>query len=606
MNNLLPVEQKGCRKNSRGTKDQLLIDKMVLDDCKKRHTKLGMAWIDYEKAYNMIPHSWILESLGLVQVAENIVGFIRKSIKNRNTNLTSCGEYLANVNISRGIFQGDSLSPLLFVISMIPLSQILRKLKSGYTLKNGEKLNHLLFMDDLKIFAKSEREISGLISTVQILSNDIGMEFGIKKCGVLVLKRGKVVSCEGVEMPDGERIKKIEKNGYRYLGILEYNKIKENKMKENFRREYLRRTKLIMKSKLSGRNKIIAINTRAVSLMRYGAGIVKWTKNELDEIDRKTRKVLTLNKEFYPRSDIDSLYVSRMEGGRGLIGCKMCVKAEENSLGWYVKHHIEPLIAARISNTVPSENSTPPKEFKQQHNEERLNNWRGKKMYGQYIRKIEDKDKSNTWKWLRKSSLKGCTEAKICSAQEQALRMNYVKFDLDKTGESPLCRMCRVENETVSHIVSECKMLAQKEYKKRHDNVCRYIHWKLCEKHDFQGAQQWYEHEPDGVIENKGYKILLDFTIQCDTKIEARRPDIVLIDKTMKEVKIVDVTIPGDERVNEREVGKIEKYKLLKDEIARMWDMKEVIVIPVVVGALGAISTGFEKYIAAIGIEIRV
>ena len=156
------------------------------------------------------------------------------------------------------------------------------------------------------------------------------------------------------------------------------------------------------------------------------------------------------------------------------------------------------------------------------------------------------------------------------------------------------------------HIVSECQILAQKEYKKRHDNVCRYIHWKLCEKHDFQGAQQWYEHEPDGVIENKAYKILWNFTIQCDTKIEARRPDIVLTDKTMKEVKIVDATIPGDERVSEREVGKTEKYKLLKDEIARMWDMKEVIVIPVVVGALGAISTGFEKYIAAIGIEMRV
>ena len=74
----------------------------------------------------------------------------------------------------------------------------------------------------------------------------------------------------------------------------------------------------------------------------------------------------------------------------------------------------------------------------------------------------------------------------------------------------------------------------------------------------------------------------------------------------MKEVKIVDVTIPGDERVNGREVGKIEKYRVLKDEIARMWDMKEVILIPVAVGALGAISTGFEKYIAAIAIEIRI
>ena len=215
---------------------------------------------------------------------------------------------------------------------MISLSQILRKLKSGYTLKNREKLNHLLLMDDLKISAKSEREINGLISTVQILSNDIGMGFGIKKCGVLALKRGTVVSSEGVEMPDGERIKEVEKNGYRYLRILDYNKIKESKMKENFRREHLRRTKLIMKSRLNGRNKIIAINTWALSSMRYGAGIVKWTKNELHEIDRKTRNVLTLNNELHPRSDVDRLYVSRMEGGRGQMGCQMCVKAEKTAL----------------------------------------------------------------------------------------------------------------------------------------------------------------------------------------------------------------------------------------------------------------------------------
>ena len=75
----------------------------------------------------------------------------------------------------------------------------------------------------------------------------------------------------------------------------------------------------------------MAMNTRAVSLMRYGAGIVKWTKSELDEIDRKTRRVMTMNKELHPRNDVDRLHVSRTEEGRGMIGCKMCVKAEVKS-----------------------------------------------------------------------------------------------------------------------------------------------------------------------------------------------------------------------------------------------------------------------------------
>ena len=226
---------------------------MVLNDCKKRHTNLGMTLIDYKKAYDMI--------LGLVQVSENIVEFIRKSMKNWNTNLTSCGEYLANIDIRRVIFQGDSLSPILFVICMTPLIQMLKKVISCFTLKNGEKLNHFLFVDALKIFAKSERKVNGLALTVQILSNNTGIKLGIKKCGLLVLKRVKVVPSEGVEMPDGEKIKEVEKNGFKYLGILEYNKIKESKMKDDFRRECLKRTKLIMKIRLNGRNKIIEINS---------------------------------------------------------------------------------------------------------------------------------------------------------------------------------------------------------------------------------------------------------------------------------------------------------------------------------------------------------
>ena len=77
VNDKLPVEQKGCQKKSKGTKDQLLIDKMILCDCRKKHTYLGMAWIDYKKNYDMVPHSWILESLELMQVSDNIIKFVK-------------------------------------------------------------------------------------------------------------------------------------------------------------------------------------------------------------------------------------------------------------------------------------------------------------------------------------------------------------------------------------------------------------------------------------------------------------------------------------------------------------------------------------------------
>ena len=96
----------------------------------------------------MVPRFWILESLQLVQVSENILEFVKGSMANWQTELASCGESLAKVNIRRGIFQCNSLSPLLFVICMIPLTHALNKAKARYTL-GGEKINDLLCMDDL-------------------------------------------------------------------------------------------------------------------------------------------------------------------------------------------------------------------------------------------------------------------------------------------------------------------------------------------------------------------------------------------------------------------------------------------------------------------------
>ena len=86
--NLLPEEQKGCRRGSRRTKDQLLIDKTVLKDCKKRHTNLYMAWIDHKKAYDFDPHSWINECMGLFGIVDNVRNFLENSMEQWKLSLT--------------------------------------------------------------------------------------------------------------------------------------------------------------------------------------------------------------------------------------------------------------------------------------------------------------------------------------------------------------------------------------------------------------------------------------------------------------------------------------------------------------------------------------
>ena len=607
--NILPEEQKGCRRGSRGTKDQLLVDKTVLRDCRRRHTNLAMAWIDYKKAYDFVPHSWISECMEMFGIAENVRNFLQRSMGQWKLSLTSNGEDLGTVDVKRGIFQGDSLSPLLFVLSMIPLSLVLRKVNACYEWGKKEyKLNHLLFMDDLKLFGKNEEQIDSLVNTVHIFSTDIGMEFGLRKCGVVTLKRGKLARCEGIELPDGEVMKEVEQEGYTYLGIVELDKIKEKEMKEKITREYKRRLRLILKSKLNGRNKITAMNTWAVAIFRYGAGILDWKGCELKSLDRTTRKTMTMYGAFHPKSDVDRLYLKRHEGGRGLISIEHCVRGEENSLGLYVKNSAEKLIQGiRTSGTIETEGTISKSEFKRQNAQELKQKWTEKRMYGQFIREMPEKvDKDKTWNWLLRSDLKVETEALLCAAQEQAIRTNYVKHHIDKSIDNPLCRMCGKRGESVQHIISECEKLAQKEYKRRHDNVAKKIHWELCKKNALEHKEKWYEHNPEGVAENEGVKLLWDMNIQCDNVIEARRPDIVIIDKKEKSCIIVDIAVPADGRVHEKEREKVEKYQDLRREIGRLWQLRKVQVVPVVVGALGSVTKEFDRWIEKLGVPVDI
>ena len=87
------------------------------------------------------------------------------------------------------IFQADALSPLLFIIAMMSLNHIIRKCTAGYKLRRSQgKINHLMYMDDFKLFAKNENELETQIHAVRIYSQDIGMEFGIEKFAMVESK----------------------------------------------------------------------------------------------------------------------------------------------------------------------------------------------------------------------------------------------------------------------------------------------------------------------------------------------------------------------------------------------------------------------------------
>ena len=193
----------------------------------------------------------------------------------------------------------------------------------------------------------------------------------------------------------------------------------------------------------------------------------------------------------------------------------------------------------------------------------------------------------------------------ITAAQDQALRANAIKAKVEQQNLSPLCRMCGEKYESMGHLVGECSKLAQAEYKQRHDNVARMIHWNISHSYGLDVTSKWYEHKPEGVTENDHVKLLWDFSIQTSTCIQARGPDVVAVDREKKTCNIIDIAVPVDTGIVEKEKEKVEKYQDLRREVARLWNVKAK-VVPNVVGALGAVTPNLSKHLDAIGVTTRI
>ena len=141
------------------------------------------------------------------------------------------------------------------------------------------------------------------------------------------------------------------KETYKYLGILEADAIKQVEMKEKIKKEYLRRSRKLLEAKLSRRNLIKEINIWAVPLVRYSGPFVKWTREELKQMDQRKRKLMTMYKSLHPRDDVDRLYESRKEGGRRLASIE---DSEDASIQWledYVEKHEGRLITVIKNDT---------------------------------------------------------------------------------------------------------------------------------------------------------------------------------------------------------------------------------------------------------------
>ena len=189
---------------------------MILEDCKAKRKNLSTAWIDYRKAFDSVPHSWIIKAMQIYKVSPDLIKYIKHSMSTWQTTMIlnfSSGSTKTNpIRIKNGIFKGDTLSPLLFCLSLAPLSNLLNNTKLGYAI-NKERISHLFYMDDLKLYSKNDNQLEGLLNTVKIFSDDIKMQFGLNKYAKASFKRGKLTKTSSVKLNATTIIQELEQEG---------------------------------------------------------------------------------------------------------------------------------------------------------------------------------------------------------------------------------------------------------------------------------------------------------------------------------------------------------------------------------------------------------
>ena len=167
----------------------------------------------------------------------------------------------------------------------------------------------------------------------------------------------------------------------------------------------------------------------------------------------------------------------------------------------------------------------------------RKQKWQEKQLYENFKRQTKEISHEKTWIWLSGVNLKREHESLLITAQNNAIKINYIKSRIDKTQQISNCKLYIDRYETINQKITECRKLAQKEYK----SIRKLILWEGWKKFKFDLAAEWYMHKPKSVPENETYKILWDSEIQTDHVISARRPDKEV--KNLWTVKVMAITI---------------------------------------------------------------
>ena len=643
---LMEIEQRGAKEGCSGTMNNLLIDRMVTEDCSRGKRNLSMAWVDVAKAYDSVDHGWLEEMMVLHRFPvwmKNVVCKLSKSWNTKIATRTTCGhETSETIRFRNGLPQGDALCPRLFTLCMNPIAWKL-KATEGYRLSKpiNAKVTDLLYIDDLKIFASSETKLSTVLKSTQAAMKDIGLNWNSKKCSVMHIKRGvQSEDVDSVKLDESFVVKCLkEQNHYKFLGVLENVKQEDKLVLECASKEFLERLSVIWSSPLSDVHRVVASNQYALPVLSYMMWTQRWPISELQRIDREARKIMVENGGKHPAGSSALLYLPRENGGRGLksveqeykvakikaamkvystTDCTMEVvrKWEECSmekgrhswlkdatkfaqeLGLVLElNHPEPVCHTEVGEEISAKKVK--NELKKSINrklqrEVSEQKWQGKITSARWNDKNQELNECFAWlkEWRCAPTH---TVAGLEELHQQLLPTKI--YHQKKTGtngnEDINCRLCGKVPESMAHVLAGCGALAQTQYLSRHNAALKIVFFELLKDFDLiESNPPWFSPiQPKPHYENN--KAIAYWDIQVfaeETEVRANRIDARVEDKENKEILLIEMTCPWIENREKKEEEKTRKYAALRWEIKQRNPGYKVKQINIVMDVLGGYS----------------
>ncbi|KAK3920932.1 Retrovirus-related Pol polyprotein from type-1 retrotransposable element R2 [Frankliniella fusca] len=549
--------------------------------------------LDVSKAFDTVPHEPILQGKG---IPRHIIQLVLESYRDTKTSIAMEGGDIL-VEIVRGVKQGDPMSPLLFILMIEPLLERLENME-GLGL-SGEKVCSLAFADDLYLLAKDAASAQALMDETARSLKDLGMSlsasksFAFQYCKAPGKSFGRVDP--GIKIL-GEAIPQARpEDVLTYLGV-SVSPWRDGVTLKGFEGrvgEALRRLKALA---LKPEQKLLILKENLMSHWQYqltAAGPTRAFLKRVDSIIRSwTKELLRL-----PSSTTTWLFYSRCaDGGLGLQCYEDSIPRYILSQGLKLRTSKDALCRAvgesdhyteRLQNAarkVRVEWPSSEKEItKAKHRQQKgyLRAWSMLKAQGKAVQSFRGDGIGNCW--LRDPSL--LKSSRLITALQMRANVCADKVSLSKIRQNAgvMCRKCKVLPETLGHILGQC-LETKSDRLARHDEIKHFINQRMTEK--------------------GGTEVMLEERLRLPNG-EVRQPDLIV--KNQKGAFVVDVTvrIEGNGFTQLASKSKLERYAPTLPQVRQIFSAQNAQVLPIVVGARGALPKTTQRALKMLGISSR-